>query len=118
MAKKEFEYTFQITKTIVFEVNYHTVGSNKSPYFSTSAAVFNRPKSDYNRCGQCQNDVLFGLSMKFFKKWDELHLKDLTVEQYNNLIVDIELLKHKYNFIDNVRFSNIRELSKLPLKKA
>lgn len=35
---KEFMYCFQISKLIVFEVEYYTLGGNKAPYFSTSAA--------------------------------------------------------------------------------
>lgn len=45
---KEFMYCFQISKLIVFEVEYYTLGGNKAPYFSTSAAEFIRSKRDYN----------------------------------------------------------------------
>lgn len=55
---KEFMYCFQISKMIVFEVEYYTLGSNKAPYFSTSAAEFIRSKRDYNRCGQAQAALL------------------------------------------------------------
>lgn len=30
---KEFMYCFQISKLIVFEVEYYTLGNNKTPYF-------------------------------------------------------------------------------------
>lgn len=117
MKKIEFKYTFQITKKIIFEISYYTLGSNKTPYFSTSAALFNQPKSDFNQCGQCQKDVLFGNAKKFYLKYDSLHLLDLNDEQYENIITDIELLKEQYNWIDNQRFSNQKDLSKLELKK-
>lgn len=55
---KEFMYCFQISKMIVFEVEYYTLGSNKAPYFSTSAAEFIRSKRDYSRCGQAQAALL------------------------------------------------------------
>jgi len=127
--KKEFKYVFQITKMITFEVSYYTLGNNSSPYFSTSANEFIRSKRDYNRCGQAQNDLLTkGEAKQFFKKWDELHLKDLTENQYDELLDDIEILKDKYNYIekikdtfenvyDNFSFYQIVELSKQELKK-
>ena len=118
MEKKEFKYTFQITKQIVFQISYYTLGKNKSPYFSTSACVFNRPKSDYTQGGQCQEDVLTGVSLEFFNKYDCLHSLDLTFEQYNSIVNDIEELKEKYNWIDNQNFYGIRDLSKMNLKKA
>lgn len=127
--KREFKYVFQITKMVTFEVEYYTLGSNSSPHFSTSANEFIRSKRDYNRCGQAQNDLLTkGEARQFFEKWDELHLKDLTENQYNELLDDIEILKDKYNYIeknkdtfkgvyDNFSFYQIVELSKQELKK-
>lgn len=117
MKKEEFKYTFQITKKVIFQVSYYTLGSNKNPYFSTSSAQFNQPKTDFNRCGQCQKDVLFGNVKKFYFKYDSLHLMDLNDEQYQNIINDIELLKDQYNWIDNQKFYNQKDLSKMELKK-
>lgn len=117
---KDFGLVFQITKKIIFEVEYYHCGSNKEPYFSTSVAVFNQPKTDYNRCGQCQPDVLKGQALKFWKKWDRYHLHKLTAAGYNALLKDIEDLKACYNFIEvNPNYSNfykIKELSKQALK--
>lgn len=42
---KEFMYCFQISKLIVFEVEYYTLGGNKAPYFSTSAAERLHPET-------------------------------------------------------------------------
>ena len=117
MQKLQFNYTFQITKKVIFEVSYYTLGSNKNPYFSTSAAQFNQPKTDFKRCGQCQEDVLFDNAKKFYFKYDSLHLMDLNDEQYQNIINDIELLKDQYNWIDNQKFYNQKDLSKMELKK-
>lgn len=117
MEKTEFKYTFQITKKVIFQVSYYTLGSNKTPHFATSAAVFNQPKSDFNQCGQCQKDVLLGNAKKFYFKYDFLHLSDLNDEQYENIINDIELLKDQYNWIDNQSFYNQKDLSKMELKK-
>ena len=113
----EFKLTFQITKKVIFEVSYYTLGSNKHPYFATSAASFNQPKSDFNQCGQCQNDVLRGEALKFYKKWDHLHLEDLTLDEYAGIVSDIDELKKRYNWINTRGFSSQRELSKMELKK-
>jgi len=117
MEKIEFKYTFQITKKVIFEVSYYTLGSNKTPHFATSAAVFNQPKFDFNQCGQCQKDVLFGNVLKFYYKYDSFHLLDLNDEQYQNIINDIELLKGQYNWINSQSFYNQKDLSKMELKK-
>lgn len=53
---KEFMYCFQISKLIVFEVEYYTLGTNSAPYFSTSANEFCRSKLDYTRGGQAQRE--------------------------------------------------------------
>ena len=122
---QSFHYTFQISKKIIFEVNYYLLGSNKSKYFSTSAAQFNQPKTDYNRCGQAQNELLkgFPLAMNFYKKFDHLHVKDLTTVQYSEIVQELEKLKSAYNFIhteDDRGFSygSQKDLSMLKVKKS
>lgn len=131
---KEFMYCFQIDKMTVFEIEYYTLSNNKSPYFSTSAAQFIRSKRDYSRCGQCQKDILprHSAARRFYDKWDRLHLHDLTPEEYEEMTADIEALKARYNYIEDVRdcfgrsagcykthlsFYEIVELSKLTPKK-
>ena len=117
LKRDYFEYTFQITRTSVFEVRYNKVGSNKNAYFATSAGIFNRPKTDFKNCGQCQKEVLKGHQANFFfMKWDKLHLQDLTDAQYQELLVDLESLKKIYNWLDNTRFYNQVTFSKLKLK--
>ena len=122
----EFHYAFQITKYIIFNVDYYTCGNNDSPYFATSADEFNHPKTDFNRCGQCQSDLCTGLALQFFEKWNYLHLHTFhNKAQFMELLEDIEELKSKYNYIesiadknpDTISFSRERELSKLELKK-
>lgn len=119
MKNKEFKLTFQITRKIIFEVKYYTLGSNKNPYFSTSSAEFNQPKSDFKQCGQCQDELLKGHSIAklFYKKWDKKHLSDLTTKEYEELIIDLELLKEKYNYIESDSFYLQRELSKMKILK-
>lgn len=117
-----FFYAFQISRKIIFEVYYYRCGNNTNNYFSTSASQFNQPKTDYNRCGQAQNELLNNNTMAriIFNKWDCLHLQDLNKEQYNRLKKDIEILKSQYNFImdeNNLSFNEIRELSKAKVKK-
>jgi len=117
----ELHYVFQITKKITFDVNYYRLGNNDSQHLSTSANVFNQPKTDYNLCGQCQDIVLFGEAKRFYKKWDIYHLKPLTAELYNDFLADIEVLKSKYNFdFDanrDISFERDKQLSKLTPKK-
>ena len=120
-----FSIVFQITKTIMFEVNYHKVGGNKDPYFATSAMVFNRPKTNYKECGQCQASVLpiASTAKMFYKKWDKYHCKDIMdSEIYKELLSDLDKLKEKYNYVErfdnvDVTFYQCKELSMQPLKK-
>jgi hypothetical protein len=113
-------YVFQLTKSITFDVSYYRLGNNTNQHFSTSANVFNRPKTDYNRCGQCQEEVLFGKAKAFYKKWDSYHLKPLKQEQYNEMLNDIEVLKQQYNFVyrtdRDISFEDSKQLSKLQPK--
>lgn len=66
--------------------------------------------------------------MKFYEKWNKLHLLDLSDLEYTEIMTDIEHLKCKYNYICDMRqtFANTRhdigfyrivELSKLTLKR-
>lgn len=102
---KEFMYVFQISKLITFEVNFYTLGTNSAPYFSTSANEFCRSKLDYTRSGQAQRDLLpkFSLARRFFEKWDHCHLHDLTPAEYEEIAADIEELKTRYNYIEDIR---------------
>jgi hypothetical protein len=116
-------FAFEISRSIIFEVSYYRLGSNKNKKFTTSANLFNKPKTDYNKCGQAQDDLLKGypLAMNFYKKWDKYHLKDLTGRQYLNLLIDVEKLKSKYNYLfkesdESFRFYELKELSKLIIK--
>jgi len=114
-----FKYTFQITRKIIFDVRYDDLdGANKEPSFSTSAAVFNQPKTDFEHCGQCQKDVLpVGLARDFFEKWDYKHLCHLTEQEEKEVLQDIEKLKEKYNWIDSQSFYAQKNLSIMKLKK-
>lgn len=101
MKKKEFHIVFQLSKLILFEVEYYTLGNNKSPHFSTSAEQFMRNKKDFERCGQCQNDLLVNYpeAMAFYKKWDVHHLHDLSDEAYSEMVTDLVPLTAKYNYM-------------------
>lgn len=129
--KKEFLAVFQITKMIIFEVSYYTLNLNKKPYFTTSANEFIRSKRDYSRGGQAQASLLpkGSAARRFWEKWDDCHLKDLTDEQYSELLNDLKELKTKYNYIfkdlskydkpysPRIDFSSVVELSKQKPKK-
>lgn len=115
---------FQITRKIMLFVDYN-VREDNTRYFATSAAVFNQPKTNYNRCGQCQESVLphNSLAYRFFKEWDKHHLSDLTETQYNILLMDISVLQTKYNSVilgepyEYVPFNQAKKLSMMKLKK-
>lgn len=121
---KEFMIVFCISRMRIFEINYYTLGNNKTAHFSTSAAEFNRPKTDFNRCGQAQNELLKGTARKMWLKWDHKHLQELNPEEYNELIQDIEHLKTVYpHYIEkkldeskkpyspHINFYDIKEIS-------
>lgn len=93
-------YIFQLSRMVMFEVNYYRLRGNKHPHFATSAQVFCRSKRDITRGGQCQADVLknFPVAYKFWKKWDGEHLNRLNYKKYQELLDDIELLKDEYNW--------------------
>lgn len=130
--KKEFLIAFQITKKIIFTVNYYTCGSNNHPYFATEADEFNQPKTDYSRCGQAQDALLCKgtLARRFWEKWDGKHLEDLTQEEYDEMVTDVEVLKGKYNYYFKdysertkpycscASFETIKDLSKMKLGQA
>ncbi|UOF80578.1 hypothetical protein [Caudoviricetes sp.] len=116
--KKEFQYCFAVDRGIVFEVKYYTLGSNKAPYFSTSAAMFNRPRTDYQQCGQAQNSLLKGAALRFYRKWDKLHLKDLTNDQYREVIRDIDQLTREYRHYTKTSGEEIRFRQAVEVERA
>lgn len=130
----EFHAVFEITRKIVFEVSYFTLGNNENPYFTTQAAIFNQPKTIYKRSGQAQENVLpkDSLAYIFYKKWDKKHLLKLTNEEHLEMILDLMDLMLKYNSLirtdtsknwtDNFRnsgysFYQIKKLSMIELPK-
>ena len=121
---KEFHAAFEVTRNITFEVNFYTLGSNRSPNFTTSANELNRPKSDYKQCGQAQEDLLpkGTPARRFFELWDDKHLSDLTIDEYNEMVQDLNKLFEYYNYelqdntLSNISFYDIVKLSKQPLK--
>lgn len=127
--KKEFIASFQLSKKIVFNVNFYTLENNSYPYFSTSICEFNHPKTDYRRAGQGQEDLTKGflVARRFWRKWDKKHLQDLTEEEYAELIADLEKMKSTYNCLwsdlDEAKkpynpyfsFERMKELSKMKL---
>lgn len=125
----EFRAAFQVTKTIVFEVRYHTLGGNATPYFSTEAARLNTRRTDYTECGQCQGRLLpkGSVARRFWEKWDPKHLGQLTDEEREQVWADIEELKGAYNYLliasdkfgtedtRDIRFTDVVALSKQDL---
>jgi hypothetical protein len=118
---QSFHYSFQITRNIVFEVNYYRLGDNQQKHFSTSAACFNRPKTDFDHCGQAQKELLKEgrTAMRFYNAFDKYHLNDLTSEQHAEILKRIEELKAKYNWIKTdhaASFEQLKDLSKIPIR--
>jgi hypothetical protein len=118
---QEFFFTLQLSKTIIFNIEYSTLGNNNKPRFVTSADEFNKSKSDYNRCGQCQDYLLpdFKLAFDFYQKWNFKHLDDLNSFEYDKMILDIKLLSEKYNYIlesKDINFFTLQEFSKQEVK--
>lgn len=103
-----FHYAFQINNMVIFNVNYYILGNNENPYFSTSAMQFLKSKKDIDRGGQCQEDLLTiknggRKARDFYNKFDQYHLKDLTDEQYAEIIAGIEKLKETYNYLEKTQ---------------
>ena len=115
--EKAFGYSFRIAKRLFFFVEFGAVkSSSQNPYFATSGGELNTRRSDFVMCGQCQADLMQHRNSKamkeFFEKWDTLHTKDLTHEQYEDLIVDLETLKSAYPHIQGTNFYKVVELDR------
>ena len=97
----EFISVFQLSKTIIFNVAFYTLGENKTPHFTTSADQFAKNKLDFIRGGQAQDELTRGFltARRFWKKWDKYHLRNLTPAEYGELQADLQTLKDQYNFI-------------------
>ena len=114
-----FIIVFRIKKKHFFEVCFGTlISPNQEPYFSTCCEVLNYGRTDYERCGQCQEDVLKNMyAMHFYKKWNEKHCKTLTVTELQELKSDIEVLKEKYKFIETDTFYKVVDFDREESKK-
>ena len=128
----ETHYAFQLSRTEIYEVHIRpNMASNNGPAglyiqdgfdFSTMAEAFNRPKTDFNTCGQCQEMVTVNhpTANAHWKKWDQYHLKRVTPELFDEWLKDIEVLKTAYNYIEqdrDISFGQIRALSMEKVKK-
>lgn len=127
MNRKYFIIAFELDRYNIFEVRYSIIGNNLKADFATSAEKFNRRKSDFKNYGQAQDECIGNnmLVRKFYEKWEKKHLKDLTDDEYVELLEDLEILKSKYNYIEeettkyynSFNFEDLVELSKRPIKK-
>ena len=106
---------FRDRKKVFFEINFGALKCHtQQPYFSTCANELNRNRSGFSRCGQAQKELLENPHLvAFYEKWDVYHLENLSMEQYNELVKDVNELKNKVPFIDNTRFSSIVEFDRL-----
>lgn len=99
---REFNSCFQISKTVLFEVGYYTIGENKDPHFATIAMELTRDKAGFKQIGQCQKDLLpeGSAARSFFDKWDSYHFGVLTDEQLEELKEDLKKLKETYHWLE------------------
>lgn len=118
-----FDYVFLIGRNEIFNVSYHKHKGNKDYDFTTSIGVFNHPRTDFNQCGQGQDDVLpkKGMAREFWEKWDKKHLHPLTEEEMQEMRKELEEMEKKYPFVkveDSCYSVNFSEMVALARKKA
>ena len=75
-------------KTITFEVCYGDLKAEQTPYFSTTA-------NSRNESGQAQDRLLpEGTVVRaFWEKWDVYHLQMLTIDEYEEMLSDLGIVK-------------------------
>ena len=75
-------------KTITFEVCYGDLKAEQTPYFSTTAR-------SRDEGGQAQDRLLpEGTVVRaFWEKWDMYHLQMLTMDEYEEMLSDLEIVK-------------------------
>lgn len=133
MSKFEFHAVFEISRKIIFEVDFYTLGGNNHPYFTTSAFEFNQPKTDWKSGGQGQERLLShnSVAYEFYKKWDSKHLHDLSEVEFIEMLFNMNELCDIYNFLyiddkenyweayknNGFTFSQKKILSMIPIKK-
>lgn len=95
-----FDYAFIIGRD-VFSVSYHKHKGNADYDFTTQAGVFNHPRTDFNRGGQCQDEVLpkTGTAREFWEKWHKKHLQPLTNDEMQELRKDLQEMEKEYPFV-------------------
>ena len=111
---KAFSLTFRDRKKNFFMVVYGEHGHNfQNPYFATSAGTLNFHRTDWESAGQGQDSILKNRKLrKFFKKWDHLHLKMLTLEQFEEMQNDLNELKASIPYIESTSFYNIAQFDR------
>ena len=113
-VKDEFLYAFLLDRMTVFKVEFCSLDRNCAPHFSTSAARFSRNKQDYTLGGQAQEELLYGKAKQFYEKWDHLHLHDLTDDEYDEIVSDIEDLKRAYPYYVAYEFDGKATRTSIP----
>lgn len=75
-------------KVITFKVYYGDVKAEQTPYFSTTA-------DSRDEGGQAQDRLLpIGTVVRaFWEKWDMYHLQMLTMDEYEEMLSDLEIIK-------------------------
>ena len=121
MEVPEFGMAFAIDRMTIFEVYYYQRNGRNFPQFTTMAGKFLQNKKDWQSCGQCQEDVLSGYALEFFRKWDYAHLKELMPEKYYLMRADLVILERAYisykrfkpdfNGDYHFRFDELKDLS-------
>lgn len=75
-------------KTITFEVCYGDLKAEQNPYFSTTV-------NSRGEGGQAQDRLLpeGAVVRAFWEKWDMYHLQMLTMDEYEEMLSDLEIVK-------------------------
>lgn len=86
--RKKISFKDDKNKTITFEVCYGDLKAEQAPYFSTTA-------NSRDEGGQAQDRLLPNGTVvrAFWEKWDMYHLQMLTMDEYEEMLSDLEIVK-------------------------
>lgn len=96
VSTPEFGMAFAIDRMTIFEVYFYEHSGFQFPIFTTVGNRFIQSKKDWQMCGQCQEEVLSGCALEFFRKWDKAHLKTLPPESYYLMRSDLVAVERAY----------------------
>jgi 5'(3')-deoxyribonucleotidase len=93
---QSFICLFHISKTKLFKVSYLQFKGNTHKYYITGISSYTPIKGFHSKC-QTQYKYLSNEAKTFYDKWYSFQTKDLTIQQYLQLVNDLEKLTKHYN---------------------